>query len=219
MIHFLIWDAGGTLFDTYPSAAFAFRKAINDFGNDAPVDWIEGLARRSLGYCTKALAREFGLDPADLKARFLFHYEAIPAEQQPPFPGVIDICAYICDVNAGHCLGKNFIITHRWRSSLLELLNTHHMLHYFTDYITMEDGYPRKPDPTSTNAIIEKYALEREAVLAIGDRNLDILAGQAAQIRTCFFDTEAHDAQPDFEITDFRELYTLLVAENSRAIL
>ena len=48
MFRNIIWDVDGTLFDTYPAIAKAFRAALNDAGKDAALDWIEELAKISL---------------------------------------------------------------------------------------------------------------------------------------------------------------------------
>ena len=48
MIRNIIWDADGTLFDTYPAIASAFKAALADLGKEAAVDWIESLAKKSV---------------------------------------------------------------------------------------------------------------------------------------------------------------------------
>ena len=50
-----------------------------------------------------------------------------------------------------------------------------------------------------------------------GDRDVDILAGQAASVRTCFFGSGLEEAAADFTITDYATLHRLLVAENDRS--
>jgi histidinol phosphatase-like enzyme len=42
------------------------------------------------------------------------------------------------------------------------------------------DAYPRKPDPAAFNAIIERHGLVRDETMAIGDRDIDVLAGRSA---------------------------------------
>lgn len=101
------------------------------------------------------------------------------------------------------------------KASLEALLETHGLARYFTDYIAKEDPYPRKPDPESLNALIMQHDLDRDQCLLIGDRELDIVAGQCAGIRTCFFGTELHEAQPDLEITEYAVLHRWLLAENA----
>jgi phosphoglycolate phosphatase-like HAD superfamily hydrolase len=210
MIRYLIWDVDGTLFDTYPAITDAFGLALRDLGATASPDWIATLARQSLGHCTTVLAQECDLDPDELGGRFQVHYAAIPPAAQPPFPGVADVCAYVCSIG-----GANFLFTHRGQHSLLVLLAAHGMTGYFTDWVTADDGYPKKPDPAGFEALIQRHALRREEVLAIGDRDIDVLAGKAAGVRTCLFGGAATAVTADYSITDYVQLYCLLRKQSS----
>jgi len=210
MIRYLIWDVDGTLLDTYPAITEAYGRALRDFGATASPDWIVTLARQSLGHCTATLAQEFGLDPDELGGRFQVHYAALPPAAQPPFPGVADVCAYVCSIG-----GANFIFTHRGRKSLLALLAAHDLTGYFTDCVTHDDGYPKKPDPAGFEALIQRHALERAETLAIGDRDIDVLAGQAAGVHTCLFGGAATTVAADYSITDYVQLYCLLRKQSS----
>jgi HAD superfamily hydrolase (TIGR01509 family) len=209
MIRFLIWDVDGTIFDTYPAFTRAFGAAFDELGAAAPLDRIDALCRKSLTSCITTLAREFDLDEEDVLHGFQEHYASIPAQEQPPFPGVAEICAYVRAIG-----GDNYIVTHRGSQSLSRLLAVHHMVDYFADRLTADDGYPRKPDPASFDAMIERHHLTREEILAIGDRELDVLAGQAAGVRTCLFGAASPEATPDYAITDFADLHRILIAEN-----
>ncbi len=210
MITALLWDAGGTLFDTYPAAVRAFQLALAGLGVSAPEAQIMALARKSLEHCALTLAAELGVDPAAVQRGFYAHYATIPEGYQTPFPGVIEVCAYIQSIG-----GQNFIITHRSRASLEGLLETHGMQGYFSDSIAKEDPYPRKPDPAALLALMARRRLAPAATLAIGDRELDIAAGRAAGVRTCFFGAEIIAGPVDFQITDFYTLLAWLQAENS----
>jgi len=88
------------------------------------------------------------------------------------------------------------------------------MTDHFADRLTSDDGYPRKPDPASFEEMIHRHSLEREAVLAVGDRDIDVLAGRAAGVRTCLFGAVLSEVEADYSIADYAELYRLLVAEN-----
>jgi len=205
MIHYLIWDVDGTLLDTYPAITDAYSLALHDLGAIASPDWIVTLARQSLSYCTARLAQEFGLDRDELAGRFQAHYAATPPEAQPPFPGVTDVCAYVRSVG-----GDNFIFTHRGRESLLALLAAHNLTGYFTDWLTHDDGYPKKPDPAGFEALIGRHSLRREETLAIGDRDIDVLAGKAAGVHTCLFGGVVTPITADYSVTDFTQLYHFL---------
>ncbi|HOU14325.1 MAG TPA: HAD-IA family hydrolase [Anaerolineae bacterium] len=210
MIKYLIWDAGGTLFDTYPAVVEACRVALNGFGKDAPSEWVLALCKQTTSHGIHTLADMFSLNEETFQQHFKQSYEDIGEQYQPPFPGVEDVCRYICEIG-----GQNFIVTHRPRASLQTLLAVHGMTHYFTDFIAQEDPYPRKPDPAAINALIERHALDRVQCLVIGDRELDIVAGQRAGVRTCLFGAAVSAVQPDLIIEDFATLLHWLEAENT----
>lgn len=210
MIRYLIWDVDGTLFDTYPSIVRAFGEALSDLRVSAPLDWIDGLARVSLSHCVSALAKEFGLEQKEIESGFVRYYRQVMTQEQPPFPGVAEVCEYV--VATG---GANVIVTHRGRESTMALLTTHDMTTFFADILAGDDGYPRKPDPAALEALIARHGFARKETLAIGDRELDILAGQRAGIRTCLFGAGLDTVAPDFAIANYAELLQLITAESS----
>jgi phosphoglycolate phosphatase-like HAD superfamily hydrolase len=203
----VIWDVDGTLFDTYPAIAGAFRAALNDLGVDAPLDRIAELAAESLGHCATTLAEEHRLDPAAFEDAFGRHYEEVTPGEQPPFPGALEVCEHIR--RAG---GQNVIVTHRGLRGTEALLAASHLTESFSGCITRADGYPRKPDPSAFNAIIERCSLSRDQTLAIGDREIDVLAGRAAGVVTCRFGRDIRETEADLAIDDFGELLRQLEA-------
>jgi phosphoglycolate phosphatase-like HAD superfamily hydrolase len=209
VIRYLIWDVDGTLFDTYPALARAVGAALRDLGAHASSDWIESLARKSLSYCMSTLAGKFKVKLEELERGFERHYTHIPLREQAPFPGVVGICEYVCSIG-----GMNVIVTHRGRESTMGLLAAHDMTPYFEDSVTGADGYPRKPNPAAFEAMIGQHGLRREETLAVGDREIDILAGQAAGVRTCLFGAQLEEVTADYRIVDYADLHRLLLAEN-----
>lgn len=207
MLRNIIWDVDGTLFDTYPAIAQAFKAALNDFGKEASLDWIEGLAKKSLDYCASTLADKYQLNEEDIGQAFGEHYDHTPPEEQPPFPGVKALCEYICSIG-----GKNVIVTHRGHEGTAELLAANHMTPYFAGCLARDDGYPKKPNPTAFEAILKTHDLNREETLAVGDRDIDILAGQAAGLFTCLFGSETEGVIADLTVSSFEELYRYIVS-------
>ena len=210
MIRYLIWDVDGTIFDTYPAMARAFGAALNDLGAEAPLERIESLARQRLSHCAAMLAREADVSLEELREGFAQHYKSTPPQAQAPFPDVVEVCEYARSIG-----GTNVIITHRGRESALQLLATHEMGAYFVDILTRGDGYPRKPDPAIYEAMIERHGFEREETLAIGDRDIDVLAGQAAGVHTCLFGTASDQVAADFTIADYAELQRIIAGERN----
>ncbi|RPI81385.1 MAG: phosphatase, partial [Chloroflexi bacterium] len=144
MIRNIIWDFDGTLFDTYPAITRSFQAVLNQNGFTASPDWIESLAKQSLGTCADTLAAHFNLDPVAFGQAFLTSYGEVLPEAQPPFPGVIKVCQRICSTG-----GNNLIVTHRGRKSMLKLLDAYELTPSFVGFVTNDDGYPKKPDPTA----------------------------------------------------------------------
>ncbi len=214
MIRNIIWDVDGTLFDTYPAIVEAFRQAVKDLGHDAPIEGITAAAKQSLGYCAADLANTYKLDENQIGLRFEEHYSLMRPEDQAPFPGVIEICNAICSRG-----GRNVIITHRGNLGVNELLTTHQMSDLFSGQITRDDGYPKKPDPAAFTAMLERFQLNPKETMTVGDRDIDILAGQAAGIFSCFFGTDAGKSKPDFIFTRYDELYAFLLNHNTKANL
>ncbi len=208
MLRNIIWDVDGTLFDTYPAMAKALQAALNDLGKDAALEWIERLARKSLSHCVSTLADHYQLKEEDIAEGFGTHYSHTAPEEQPPFPGVTTICATICSIG-----GKNIIVTHRGKASTHELLAAHEMTAYFAGCLTRDDGYPRKPDPTAFEVALNTYGLKREETIAVGDREIDISAGQAAGVSTCLFGPEIEGLAADLTISSFDKLYEHIMSQ------
>lgn len=206
MFRNIIWDVDGTLFDTYPAITRAIKAALNDLGTNAPLDWITKVAKQSLSQVDTALAETYHLDRAELARAIEAHFDRITFEENPLFPGVLELCQYICSIG-----GKNVIVTHRGQKGTQGLLTTHKLDTYFAGSITRDDRYPRKPDPAAFEAALAIYDLERDETLTVGDRDIDIQAGQAAGLFSCRYGNEVGGVQADLVISHFDELYAYLV--------
>jgi len=212
MIRNIIWDVDGTLFDTYPPIARAFQRAIEQLGIGASVAWLEALSKISLSHCVSTISTKYNLEKDDIEREFQRYYAEISAEESPPFDGVVEICDYICSIS-----GKNVIVTHRGRMGTMELLSTHNMIDKFAGYIVRDDGYPRKPDPAVFLAVLDHHNLDREETINIGDREIDIAAGQSAGIFSCLYGNNSSNldsVSPDMVIEDFGELYQYILDQN-----
>ena len=212
MIRNIIWDVDGTLFDTYPAIAEAFRLAVKDLGHDAPIERITAAAKQSLGTCVSNLANEYGLDEDEIGDRFERYYNQMRPEDQPPFPGVSKICSTICAQG-----GRNLIITHRGNLGVNKLLAAHQMSELFSGQITRDDGFAKKPNPAAFVAMLQRYQLNTAETITVGDRDIDILAGQAAGIFSCFFGIDAGKCAPDFIFCKYDEVDTFLSSRNKKA--
>ena len=213
MIKHILWDLDGTLFDTYPAITYAISKSLNEIGQSVALNVIDGLARQSIAHCLEALSQRFKLDRGLLEARFAEAYRVIDPANQTPFPGVQEVCSVIHRRG-----GLNIIVTHRGLQSTQRLLDTHDMAASFDDIFSVEQGYARKPDPAMLLAAMEKYHLDPAETLLVGDRELDIQAGQAAGVRTCLFGSADLTVPADMRVANYQQLLAIL-ADEKKSIL
>lgn len=122
-----------------------------------------------------------------------------------PFAEIEDICNYIHSTNR-----KNYLYTHRGESSVT-LLKSHGLYGYFSDFITLEHGFERKPIPDALNYLIDKHSIHRDEAIMIGDRELDLLAAKNAGISACYFNENSEENDnSDYIIDNFKQLYAIL---------
>ncbi|MCD1276862.1 HAD-IA family hydrolase [Streptococcus sinensis] len=170
-----IWDLGGTLLDNYETSTAAFVHTLQDFGLHASHDEVYKALKVSTDYAV----RQFAPTNKD----FLKTYKANEAkelEQPILFDGASELLAQI--IQQG---GRNFLISHR-DDQVLEILRKTQISAYFTEVVTSGNGFKRKPDPESMLYLKDKYQIQ--SGLVIGDRPIDIEAGQAAGFATYLFD-------------------------------
>lgn len=87
---------------------------------------------------------------------------------------------------------------------------------YFSQIQGTDSGFPYKPDPFIINKVLTEQSWKREETMIIGDSHSDILAGKNAGIATCgvtygcLTRAEIEKSNPDFIITTFSELDSLI---------
>ena len=202
MFQAIIWDFDGTLMDTYPEIARAVNQALATFGRSTSLERVTQLSCISMDVCMLELSKEFEISQETLREQFDLFYNF---EMLTPFPNVVDICKRFQASG-----GQNFIVTHRRKPSLHRLLLLHEMKPLFTDIIAGDDGFPHKPDPSAIRYLIDKHNLDVDNLLVVGDRDLDILAGQAVGAKTCLFRASFRDIFPTLTIKGFEELIPFL---------
>ena len=93
----------------------------------------------------------------------------------------------------------------------IKLLTKQQVQLYFTRIITSTSAFARKPDPAALNYLVQNYNLNRAATAMIGDRSLDVQAGQNAKLTTIYFDVDQlHDApNADYVVQDLTQIIPL----------
>jgi phosphoglycolate phosphatase-like HAD superfamily hydrolase len=205
MFNNLIWDFDGTLFDTYSAISRSLDGALRNHDIDEDIDEIVILCKVTLQTAIDHYCAKYNLDPDEIFQGYLTYYKTISMEDIPPFPGVKDVLDFCRSTGR-----KNYIITHRPLGLLMEHLTYYHLESYFEFMYTSDDGFIRKPDPESFIALRDKFDLPLNLTLAIGDRDLDILAAKGAGFKTCLFQNPDKTIPADFFVSSMDELKALL---------
>lgn len=203
-IHDLIWDFDGTLFDTYPAMCRDLQATMEALGHHFTVEELLAEFTQSreqvLDYC----ARRTGMTAAEVDKV----YRAWVAEHgQPkaePFPYVVEFLGKF--QAAG---GRNFVFTHR-SESVHDYLANAGLTRYFTDVVSAGKTFARKPAPAGNLYIMEKHGCNRRRTMAVGDRELDILAAKGAGIEACLFTKKPVISAADHQISEFEALDALV---------
>ena len=173
--HDYIWDLGGTLLDNYGMSTKAFVATLADFGLTATYKQVYDKLRESTD---TAISYFVPNCPAFREA--YKKNEAAFLEKPILFAGAREVLEKI--VAGG---GRNFLVSHR-DNQVLEILDKTKIASLFTEVVTASNGSVSKPDPASMLYLKKKYALTN--ALVIGDRKIDVQAGQAAGFDTVLVD-------------------------------
>lgn len=187
----LIWDFDGTLFDTYPVMLKALVQALTEFGVTSidPESLYQTTKLKSVCFVEHAFAASHHFSASELTARYHELEQAMQVDPQP-YPGAKKVLEMLM-ARGGH----NFLDTHR-DQSVYRYLKDAGFESYFSGGIDADQTYPRKPDPGAILGLIAEYHLDPAETVMIGDRRLDIEAGDNAKIATIYFNVDQLNDAP-----------------------
>ncbi|WP_049510137.1 HAD-IA family hydrolase, partial [Streptococcus pseudopneumoniae] len=81
---------------------------------------------------------------------------------------------------------EQFVYTHKGDNAFTILENLG-LAHYFTEILTNQSGFSRKPSPEAAIYLLDKYELDPQQTYYIGDRTLDIEFAQNSGIQSINF--------------------------------
>ncbi|HFU3985010.1 TPA: HAD-IA family hydrolase [Streptococcus suis] len=163
-----IWDLDGTLLDSYEAILAGIQETYEQY--DLPFD-REEVRNFILRYSVKDLlvrdADKYGLDSDELnrvRATSLKEKNT----QIPLMAGAREILDWTAEKGI-----QNFVYTHK-SDNAFRVLEDLGVRHHFTEILTSDSGFARKPSPEALLFLIEKYGLDKEKTYYIGDRLLDV---------------------------------------------
>ncbi|MGE7874843.1 HAD-IA family hydrolase [Bacillus paramycoides] len=180
----ILWDFDGTLFNTYP----AYTEMLSLVLGEA-VDKKEIYEKLKVSY---SHAINYYNISSEQKEKIKRLKKELSPKDMKPFHGAEEILKFA---------DKNVIMTHKHRDGVLEILKYHGWDKYFIDMVTIDDGFPRKPNPSSYIYLHQKHGVD----LAIGDRELDLLPAKKLGIATCMFQGKSDVA--DYHLQNYLDFF------------
>ncbi|HFR3769754.1 TPA: HAD-IA family hydrolase [Streptococcus suis] len=171
-----IWDLDGTLLDSYEAILAGIQETYEQY--KLPFD-REEVRKFILRYSVKDLlvrdADNYNLDSDELN-----HVRATSLKEKntqiPLMAGAREILDWTAEKGI-----QNFVYTHK-SDNAFQVLEDLGVRHHFTEILTSDSGFARKPDPEALLYLIEKYDLDKSTTYYVGDRLLDVETALAAGI-------------------------------------
>ena len=153
--------------DSYEAILAGIQETYEQF--DIPFD-REEVRNFILRYSVKDLlvrdADQHGLDSEELnrvRATSLKEKNT----QIPLMDGAREILAWAAEQDI-----QNFVYTHK-SDNAFQVLEDLGVRHHFTEILTSDSGFARKPSPEALLYLIDKYQLDKATTYYVGDRLLD----------------------------------------------
>ena len=176
-----IWDLDGTLLDSYEAILAGIEETYRQFSIPYNKEEVRTfILKYSVQDLLEQVAEERGLDPVKLnqvRAQSLAEKNA----QVVLMPGAREVLAWADKQGI-----QQFVYTHKGDNALT-ILRDLGLDAYFTEILTSQSGFARKPSPEAATYLISKYHLKPERTFYIGDRTLDIDFAQNSGIQSINF--------------------------------
>ncbi|MCQ2501139.1 MAG: HAD-IA family hydrolase, partial [Lachnospiraceae bacterium] len=102
-----------------------------------------------------------------------------------------------------------FVFTHRGKTTI-PILKRLQLYEHFTEIITREERFARKPAPDANLYLMDKYQLNPACTYFVGDRQLDMECAEQAGIKKILYVPEQNAAEPsgreEYVIRDFLQI-------------
>ena len=202
-----IWDLDGTLLDSYDAILAGLEETYATyqllFDRASIKDFI---LKHSVQDLLVAVAEEYHLDVTDLNRR---RAESLAEKnaQVLLMDGARDVLSWAQEAGI-----EQFVYTHKGENAFV-ILRDLGLESFFTEILTSQSGFARKPDPEAARYLMEKYGVEPENTYYIGDRSLDIDFARNSQIQSINFLTS--DYEGNYQMESLLDIPAILNAEKN----
>ena len=176
-----IWDLDGTLLDSYEAILSGIEETYAQFSILYNKEEVRAfILKYSVQDLLEQVAEERDLD-ADRLNQVRAQSLAEKNAQVVLMPGASEVLAWADKQGI-----QQFVYTHKGDNALT-ILRDLGLDAYFTEILTSQSGFARKPSPEAATYLIDKYHLDPEQTYYIGDRTLDIEFAQNSGIQSINF--------------------------------
>ena len=176
-----IWDLDGTLLDSYEAILSGIEETFGQFS--IPYD-KEKVRELILKYSVQDLLeqvaeeRKLGVEELnEVRAQSLAEKNA----QVVLMPDAREVLAWADQAGI-----LQFVYTHKGDNAFT-ILRDLGLESYFTEILTSQSGFERKPSPEAAIYLLDKYELDPRTTYYMGDRTLDVEFAQNSGIQSINF--------------------------------
>ncbi|TKD48831.1 HAD family hydrolase [Streptococcus mitis] len=176
-----IWDLDGTLLDSYEAILLGIEETFGQFSIPYDKEKVrEFILKFSVQDLLEKVAEKRKLDVEVLnqvRAQNLAEKNA----QVVLMPGASEVLDWADETGI-----QQFVYTHKGDNALT-ILRDLGLESYFTEILTSQSGFARKPSSEAATYLLGKYQLDSEKTYYIGDRTLDVEFAQNSRIQSINF--------------------------------
>ena len=176
-----IWDLDGTLLDSYEAILSGIEETFGQFSIPYDKEKVRDfILKYSVQDLLEKVAEERNLDAKALnqvRAQSLAEKNA----QVVLMPGAREVLAWADEAKI-----QQFVYTHKGDNAFT-ILRDLGLESFFTEILTSQSGFSRKPSPEAATYLLDKYELNPRTTYYMGDRILDVEFAQNSGIQSINF--------------------------------
>ena len=176
-----IWDLDGTLLDSYEAILSGIEETFGQFA--IPYD-KENMREFILKYSVQDLLVQVA-EERKLNVEILNQVRAQSLAEKNAqvvlMPGAREVLKWTDAAGV-----QQFVYTHKGDNAFT-ILRDLGLESYFTEILTSQSGFARKPSPEAAIYLLDKYQLNPDNTYYIGDRTLDVEFAQNSGIQSLNF--------------------------------
>ena len=197
-----IWDLDGTLLDSYEAILSGIEETFAQFSIPYDKEKVrEFILKYSVQDLLVQVAEERKLD-VEVLNQVRAQSFAEKNAQVVLMPDAREVLAWADQVGI-----RNFVYTHKGDNAFA-ILRDLGLESYFTEILTSQSGFARKPSPEAAIYLLDKYQLNPDNTYYIGDRTLDVKFAQNSGIQSINFLESSYEGNHRIQsLTDIPHIF------------